>query len=224
MTKIIYGHSGDSLHNLKIAGDFSNWEALPMVKNPKSGLWEFSVNVNKLPKDATKVHFKFIDDSGTWFTNEDYEKEIDEHSNENNVEILKREEEAEAGREESDTNDDDKEQSYVVDDEGPLTPIPSLKGGATDKSDLKLDEEVEQMFNKSPKRDVAEQDDEPVGGSAVLVSHSDAEDTANTTTEQERPNTSGTVYSSRGNDPEQYKNILARIIAFFTNLFHSWFS
>lgn len=222
MTTIIYGHSGDNFNNLQIAGDFSNWEALPMVKNPKNGLWEYSVNVEKLPKDAIKVHFKFIDDSGTWFTNEDYGKEIDEHSNENNVELLNRKKETEP--EELDTNDDDKEQSYVVDDEGPLTPIPSLKNGASDKSDLKLDEEVEQMFNKSPKTDVAEEDEEPVGGSAVLVSHSDAEDTGNSTTEQERANTSGTVYSNRGNDPEQYKNILARIIAFFTNLFHSWFS
>lgn len=199
MMKIIYGHSPDSFNNLKIAGDFSDWKPLSMVKNRQDGLWEYVIDAGKLPPDTGKVHFKFIDDNGTWFTDEDYPKEVDEHSNENNVKLL-------TGKDEVEEAD--------VDFEGPESPVPSLKAPSEKKS---------VSAAKKPSGQRKDDKEESVGGSAVLVNHSDAEEERQVVENSQKPETAGTALSGRENDPQRYKDVLARIIAFFTDLFRSWF-
>lgn len=199
--KIIYGHSADSFEKLKIAGDFSDWKPLSMVRNGE-GRWEYVLDPTTLPPDTGKVHFKFIDDNGVWFTDEDYPKEVDEHSNENNVKLL-----SVAQEPEDVTDSDDDDELVDMDYEGPQSPVPSLKA----------------QEKQNTARSAAEDKDESVGGSAVLVSHSDAEDDRQVAPGSERPTTGETALSGRENNPDQYKDVLARIIAFFTNLFRSWF-
>lgn len=162
-----------------------------MARSSKSGLWEYTVNLSKLPSGSKKVHFKFIDDNGNWFTDEDYAKEVDEHSNENNVKVFS---EDELTGEESE---------FDVDDEGPESPAPTLEADDSDS------------FYEPTRTPEIREVGESVGGSAVIVNHSDAEDD-----ESETDETNENALTT-GETP--YKDVLARIIAFFTNLFRSWF-
>ncbi|GAV55709.1 hypothetical protein ZYGR_0AY01010 [Zygosaccharomyces rouxii] len=196
MVKVIYGHSADHFQALKVAGDFSQWEIKPMTKS--SEFWEYNFYKGSLPADSKVIHFKFIDDNGTWFTDNDYAKETDANNNENNVRVLTPEEIEELG------GDDDEieeagESSYDINDEGPVRPAPSPTA-----RELKDHNEGGDL-----------------GESAVIVNHVDAQEGSGN---GERPETSGTVYSQGHEVTDQYKTILARIIAFFTNLFRSWFS
>ncbi|QLQ77908.1 hypothetical protein HG537_0A01550 [Torulaspora globosa] len=208
--KILYCHSPDSFQNLQIAGDFSDWKPLSMVKNVESGLWEYVIDSKKLAPDTRKVHFKFIDDNGVWFTDDDYPKEVDEHSNENNVKFLTADER------------DDKiytNEEVNLDFEGPESPAPSLEAQSEEQKGV----ETPNWPRSSASKKAVEDKDESVGGSAVVVNHSDAEDERQIAESSERPDTNGTAITGRENNPEQYKDVLARIIAFFTNLFRSWF-
>ncbi|QLL30342.1 hypothetical protein HG536_0A01590 [Torulaspora globosa] len=212
--KIIYCHSPDNFQNLQIAGDFSDWKPLSMVKNGKDGLWEYVIDSRKLPPDTGKVHFKFIDDNGVWFTDDDYPKEVDEHSNENNVKMLT-----------ADERDDkiDMNEGIPVDFEGPGSPAPSLEAESEEKKGAAKRIATPNGPKSSRSKSAVEDKDESVGGSAVVVNHSDAEDERQVAESSERPDTSGTALTGRENNPEQYRDVLARIIAFFTNLFRSWF-
>lgn len=198
MAKIIYGHSSDDYQNLKIAGDFSGWEPLPMGRNSITHLWEHKVDFSKLPNGTEKVHFKFIDDNGNWFTDEDYPKEVDASSNENNVKLFTKEEIGE------------EDPAFEMDDEGPESPAPSLKTGSENPSGATKPADIRDR-------------DESVGGSAVLVNHSDAEDDEEDVQDVRNSENDETALTSRDHNPDQYKDVLARIIAFFTNLFRSWF-
>lgn len=211
--KIIYCHSPDSFQHLQIAGDFSDWEPMSMVKNVEDGLWEYVIDTRKLDPDAGKVHFKFIDDNGVWFTDDDYPKEVDEHSNENNVKLLTADER------------DDKiypNEEIDMDFEGPESPAPSLEAESEVKKSAR-NVETPDGPTSSTSRSPAEDKDESVGGSAVVVNRSDAEEERQVAESSERPDTSGSALTGRENNPEQYRDVLARIIAFFTNLFRSWF-
>lgn len=209
MVKIIYAHPTNAFQNLKIAGDFSKWNAIPMHK--KSGnsgaedTWEVSVDLKNLPDNAKAIHFKFIDDSGSWFTDDNYPKEVDGNSNENNVKVIAENEALNSAEEES------VKESLM--DDGPASPVPSLNNPEGNIKHAESESEA-----ASP-----EEDEESVGGPAVVVNHSDAEE-AGAATNEDLPKSSGTVYSTNGHNPEHYKDILARIIAFFTNLFRNWFS
>lgn len=196
MVKIIYGHSTDNFQELKVAGDFSQWEIKPMAKY--SEFWEYNFYKGSLPPEAKVVHFKFIDDNGTWFTDDDYAKETDANNNENNVRILTLAEINELGGG-TETSDEAREPSYDINDEGPVRPAPSP--------------------NANEPKDPNEGGE--LGESTVIVNHSDAQEGNGN---GERPETSGTIYSQGPEVTDQYKTILARIIAFFTNLFRSWFS
>lgn len=200
MVKVIYGHSANHFKQLKVAGDFSGWEIKPMVKN--SEFWEYSFRKGSLPPEAKVIHFKFIDDNGVWFADDDYPKETDSHNNENNVRILTEEELQELGEDVS-----SKEPSYDVGDEGPARPA------ATPRIIEPGEKPYENAFEDESNNLNQELDD-----STVIVNHSDAQEA------HERPGTSGTIRSQAPEVSDQYKTILARIIAFFTNFFRSWFS
>ncbi|CAR29417.1 hypothetical protein ZYGR_0AD00990 [Zygosaccharomyces rouxii] len=196
MVKVIYGHSADHFKELKVAGDFSQWEIKPMLKN--SEFWEYNFYKGSLPPEAKALHFKFIDDNGIWFTDNDYAKETDANNNENNVRILTAEEIGELGGDD-DEMEEAGESSYDINDEGPVRPAPTPTA-----RELKEPNESGEL-------------DE----STVIVNHADVQEVNR---DGERPETSGTVYSQGREVTDQYKTILARIIAFFTNLFRSWFS
>lgn len=195
LAKIIYGHHADSFQNLKIAGDFSDWEPLSMERSKDGDLWEYTIDLTKLPSGTEKVHFKFIDDNGNWFTDEDYAKELDSSSNENNVRLF--------------TEEELGGKDFEIDDEGPVSPAPSLEG------------DFSENYYEPAKMPESRERDESVGGSAVIVNHSDVEDEG--TRDLQSPETAETALSNRDQNPGQYKDVLARIVAFFTNLFRSWF-
>ncbi|GCF01606.1 hypothetical protein ZYGM_000057 [Zygosaccharomyces mellis] len=197
MVKVIYGHSAEHFQVLKVAGDFSQWEIKPMTKN--SEFWEYNFYKGSLPGDSKVIHFKFVDDNGSWFTDNDYAKETDANNNENNVRILTPEEIEELGGG-NDEIEEARQSAYDVNDEGPVRPAPSPTA-----RELKEHNEGGGEL------------DEPT----VIVNHGDAQESSD---HGERPGTSGTVYSQNPEVSDHYKTILARIIAFFTNLFRSWFN
>ena len=94
MVTIVFDHPAEDFPELKIAGEFTNWEGVPMKINTSSGKWEYKFDESSVTKhnDKDKVHFKFIDQNGNWFADDEYPKEVDEHSNENNVATLNNEE------------------------------------------------------------------------------------------------------------------------------------
>ena len=87
MVTIVFPHPAEDFPDLKIAGKFTDWKGVPMSINAETGQWEYKIDESSIAKhnDKDKVHFKFIDHNGNWFADDEYAKEIDEHSNENNV-------------------------------------------------------------------------------------------------------------------------------------------
>ncbi|SSD58678.1 uncharacterized protein SCODWIG_00439 [Saccharomycodes ludwigii] len=82
-----------------IAGSFNNWVIKKMTHNVKYNQWEYvlkniktlsssNVNVTEPHKTSSKlkINFKFInEDTGEWFTDDNFPCENDEHGNTNNV-------------------------------------------------------------------------------------------------------------------------------------------
>ncbi|EJS41474.1 uip4p [Saccharomyces arboricola H-6] len=137
MITIVFDHPADGFPDLKIAGEFTDWKGVPMKINADSGKWEYGLDESSLAKheDKNKVHFKFIDQNGNWFADDEYPKEIDEHSNENNVATLEDNKDEGSAKEVKDevdesTNEDTNNEQELY-DEGPGTPTPSLKGDKT---------------------------------------------------------------------------------------------
>ncbi|QID88252.1 hypothetical protein GRS66_010961 [Saccharomyces pastorianus] len=150
MVTIVFDHPADDFPDLKIAGEFTKWEGVPMEINDDSGKWEYTFDKSSTTKYEDKVHFKFIDHNGNWFADDEYPKEIDEHSNENNVTTLKNKEndtneereneEEDNDAEEKENEEDDKDakeeenNEQILYDEGPETPNPSLRDVKTTAS------------------------------------------------------------------------------------------
>lgn len=63
MVTIVFDHPAEDFPELKIAGEFTNWEGVPMKINTSSGKWEYKFDESSVTKhnDKDKVHFKFID-------------------------------------------------------------------------------------------------------------------------------------------------------------------
>lgn len=117
--------NGSNFQNLKIAGDFNGWSIEPMKRELRGDntVWCYEVNESQLvncknfnDKGQRLIHFKFIDDSQNWFIVNDYDSESDEHNNVNNVKAVTIEDKP-----------TEVEKENIVVDEGPETPVPSLK-------------------------------------------------------------------------------------------------
>ncbi|KAL3237477.1 Uip4p [Nakaseomyces bracarensis] len=136
MVSIIYSHEGAKFKDLKIAGGFNKWEVVPMTWNSSQNQWEYELQ--DIPKGVKKIHFKFIDDSGNWFTDINYAKEIDEHNNENNVKMLPATTESE-------------EMNQNADENVPATPVPSLHNKVQSDIEAEDPEEPNNEENKEQK-------------------------------------------------------------------------
>lgn len=141
MVSIIYSHAGDKFKELKIAGGFNKWEVVPMKWNATKDQWEYELK--NIPQDIKKIHFKFIDDSGNWFTDNNYAKEIDEHNNENNVKML-----PVAGETREESNN-------KLDEGVPVTPVPSLNNKGAN-AEIEEDREVPEKTEMSNDKKVVE--------------------------------------------------------------------
>ncbi|CAI4052650.1 hypothetical protein N7582_005527 [Saccharomyces uvarum] len=170
MVTIVFDHPADDFPDLKIAGEFTNWEGMPMEINDDSGKWEYTFDESSTTKHDDKVHFKFIDHNGNWFADDEYPKEIDEHSNENNVTTLESKEddtneEKENKEDDKDTKEEENNEQGLY-DEGPETPTPSLKDvktAASSNPESSRSEPVpaEQVITKEGKHDDIALDDAP---------------------------------------------------------------
>ncbi|QHS76554.1 Uip4p [Saccharomyces paradoxus] len=177
MVTIVFDHPAEDFPDLKIAGEFTDWEGVPMKINTDSGKWEYEFDESSTTKhnDKDKVHFKFIDQNGNWFADDEYPKEIDEHSNENNVATLSNNEDggsANEERRESDkaaheANKDESELYY----EGPATPTPSLKSSMKFASSKAANLQngpasTEEAIRKEVKHEHAPLSEAPLGGNS----------------------------------------------------------
>ncbi|CAI4052945.1 Uip4p SKDI_16G0920 [Saccharomyces kudriavzevii IFO 1802] len=181
MVTIVFDHPADDFPDLKIAGEFTNWEGVPMEINVDTGKWEYRFHDSSITKydDKDKVHFKFIDQNGNWFADDEYPKEVDEHSNENNVATLDNSEDGTfvnggKGEDDKSTSEATKSGSELY-GEGPDTPTPSLKG---DKSPASSNSEDFQG-KAAPKEEFitkeGKHEDAPLG-EALTRENSKAED------------------------------------------------
>ena len=108
--------------------------------------------------------------NGNWFADDEYPKEIDEHSNENNVTTLESKEddtneEKENKEDDKDTKEEENNEQGLY-DEGPETPTPSLKDvktAASSNPESSRSEPVpaEQVITKEGKHDDIALDDAP---------------------------------------------------------------
>lgn len=220
MVAIIYRHKAKEFNELKIAGGFNNWEIVPMQWSPAKEQWEYELDLEKIPAALTKIHFKFIDDQGNWFTDSNYAKEIDEHNNENNVKLL-------PGHQETATASDDKDVSYQDEqlEKGPITPAPSLVAEKTAEKhttteDPKpvpeaLPEVTETIVEESAKALTDEEDTANSSEEQTRVEEEEPEQIEEVTDTNETKNT-----VIKGSDADMYKTLLQKIIEFFV----SWFA
>lgn len=129
MVTIIYDHPISTFHILNIAGDFNEWVIVPMTKSQQKGRWEYRLSDEVIHREKrNKIHFKFIDPDGNWFTDNNYPKELDNEGNENNVKLL-------SGKEFESMNS----KSFVKDfleNPTPESPMPSLRASAEISSEL----------------------------------------------------------------------------------------
>ena len=206
MVKILFSDPTKKFKQLNVAGDFSDWQIMPMVENVTNpGTWEFELTENMMPDGRTKVHFKFIDHESNWFTDEDYPKEIDEHDNENNVKMLH-----DVNGDEAISLLEEKVETARYEDlsgceDGQLSPVPSLVANETESNTVPVE-------NVTKEEEL--QNDNCKGG------ESSSEDATDSTISP--PNSSSHAVTEKP-PVDDYQGILATIIAFFTNLFRSTF-
>lgn len=95
MLEIKYWDRTKRFHELNVAGDFNNWSQCSMTYDPVELIWSYRLtkededSCDKFDKDGDKtIHFKFIDQDGNWFTLDEFDTDLDEHNNVNNVQKL----------------------------------------------------------------------------------------------------------------------------------------
>ncbi|SCU84274.1 LADA_0D00804g1_1 [Lachancea dasiensis] len=233
MNTIVFKHSQTKLSSLSIAGNFTQWDIKPMVFNDQDQQWEFQLDQDLLAKCEVKggkavTLFKFIDDSGTWFTDDNFAKESDEVGNENNAMYMTLEEMAPQQQEESVLGGGEGggvETSVGVADEE----VYDENGDDYDEEELIGRENEPSSPDPTPMNPVASQE------TPVVINESDLEDNYHETQEQSleqnrydgpvsrsRQGSAETDVSTKG-DPKDYNNLLHSIIFFFRSLFYRWF-
>lgn len=207
MSKIVFKHQQAGLGSLSLAGNFTKWEIKPMVFNGDEAQWEFEIEPEMLEncelQDGKAVtFFKFVDERGDWFTDDNFAKEADENGNENNALYLQVD--GDAAR--SENQPSEVEHQTEGDQEAePSTPDPTP---------------VVQM--KTPRANEREE-------SPVMITESDLEEDFHDTNNQdqgeltETRNHSADTSVSATQNPAEYKNFLQSIVFFFKNLFRRWF-
>ncbi|CCE65042.1 hypothetical protein TPHA_0J02220 [Tetrapisispora phaffii CBS 4417] len=86
MTIITYKQPLNKFRQLNIAGEFNDWKIVSMSLVGEE--WVYKIDFPELGDEPKKFHFKFIDDNDNWFVGDNYPKELDKNSNENNVVIV----------------------------------------------------------------------------------------------------------------------------------------
>lgn len=78
---LAYRPADENVKEVVVTGTFDNWsKTLPLVKRP-DGSFELEV---PLPKDLTKIEFKFVINDNEWVTSDKYWTVVDETGNVNN--------------------------------------------------------------------------------------------------------------------------------------------
>lgn len=206
MSKIVFKHPASDETSLSVAGNFSQWNIIPMVHNTTQNQWEYQITDADLQNCSEsggqiRIYFKFIDGNSDWFTDENFAKEIDEHGNENNVMYLDC-----SSTEKITKNNVDLEDRAIPNEseqEGPPSPDPTPLPAGKDKND----EEPPVVISKSD-----------VEGYEEAVN----QDQLNKNADSDRPNSADTNISKVANSTG-YKGLLQSIISFFRNLFYGWF-
>ncbi|CCF56976.1 hypothetical protein KAFR_0B06790 [Kazachstania africana CBS 2517] len=165
MSEIVYSQKESSFANLRIAGDFTNWEIKSMEKRSDGDVdtdtWVYPIEESFLKskshddKQKIPICFKFIDDNGNWFTVDAFEKDRDEHNNVNNVKTIDLDEIAEESikkhLEETipspqikhiSENQENNSFARNMSTEAPITPVPSLKEEFRKNFDSKSEEKI----------------------------------------------------------------------------------
>ncbi|SCU99151.1 LANO_0F00958g1_1 [Lachancea nothofagi CBS 11611] len=220
MSKIVFKHQQADIGSLSVAGNFSQWAIQPMVFNAAEKQWEFQIVPQMLANLKTQenssgvvTYFKFIDDKGVWFTDDNFAKEIDEHGNENNALYLKMDEQKLSSGDKNELEAvefGDPQKVSEDDQQGPASPDPTpvIPG------------------SMSPLATYSEE-------SPVMINDSDLEENYHETQDQSHDQDHNKVDGSRHGsadtevsvtrDPNEYKNFLHSIIYFFRSLFYRWF-
>lgn len=240
MSKIIFKHSGNGASALKVAGDFTDWAIVPMGYQDDSKQWEYNLDTEKLKSFAIgdnefKIHFKFIDEDGNWFTDDNFAKEIDDRGNENNVLYLDKRELL-PSNEESDKTTEAKgnpeqlqrEKGYANTNTPATASVGKDENGNDGRKEFSEDEgpESPNPTPKVPAREhftISEEEEPPVViNDSDLEGYSTAGCEGEATVDTHRPGTADTTISTRGT-PSTYNGFLQRIVHFFKNMFKNWF-
>ncbi|CUS23217.1 LAQU0S08e04720g1_1 [Lachancea quebecensis] len=207
MSKIVFKHQQAGLGSLSVAGNFTKWEIKPMVYNKDEGQWEFEVEPKmfencELLDGKVVTFFKFIDERGEWFTDDNFAKEADENGNENNALYLQVG--GDATGSENQPSGAEQEVAEGQETES-VTPDPTPVVQA--RTSMTNDRE------ESP----------------VMITESDLEEDFHDTNNEdhgeltEARNHSADTSVSATHNPTEYKNFLQSIVFFFKNLFRRWF-
>lgn len=239
--KIISKH--DPKGGLQVALDIESWAIKPMTYNESEGQWEYVVDTGD--KEVEKVHFKFIDGNGTWFTDNDFPKEFDDIGNENNV-IYSNSNGPELKNYVTNTNDANDSPTNTPKEQN-LASLPETK--TVNNNDTKKEEKdknVEAEKAKGENNDKGVKDEpKPTNfennkpGSTTQnktgEEHSQPQEVvqepaakAETATKKEvskeRPTTAETSVTHRSDPITEYSSFLDRIILFLKRTISKWFS
>ncbi|SCU88432.1 LAMI_0D10066g1_1 [Lachancea mirantina] len=195
MVTVVFKHQSSNASSLSIAGNFTGWNIVPMIKNDAKKQWEYEIAKESLEKfSATdqkpKLFFKFVENGSNWFTDENFAKETDANGNVNNVLVISSEDEDDNRCEQ----DRDVESEFS---ENEVTPPPTKSRTEQDSPVMVSDSDVESYRDATTRQgETEDESDDSVKGSRDLTT---------------------------GTQPSNYTHFLHRVIVFFKNLFYGWF-
>lgn len=208
---IIY-KSKELVKGISVAGTFNQWSPEPMLYNSPKEYYEYVLKNEELA-NVVKIFFKFINNqTGVWFTDDNFSITHDEHGNSNNVMLITP---AKESKETSDTK------MTSLDDVAPPTksitpaaevhntpaPTPKVYPPSNQPADEVKDEVFHAKNDSGPALDIDVLDK---SHSTIEIAVPDAELSENN------------EITKRGDPDIDYKNFLQKIVMFIKNIFMSW--
>ena len=217
---------------ISVAGTFNQWSPEPMLYNSPKEYYEYVLKKEKLV-NVVKILFKFINNqTGVWFTDDNFSITQDEHGNSNNVMLITPAKESKETKDTEVTSLDDvaqpaKSMTPVVEVHDTPAPTPKVNLPSNQPADEVASRTTGEVADEVADGDTDKAIDEFCNtkndsGSAIGIEVSDKN---HSTIQIEVPDAElnkNNEITKRGDQDIDYKNVLQKIVMFIKNIFMSW--
>ncbi|KAL6939454.1 hypothetical protein ACO0RG_003293 [Hanseniaspora osmophila] len=199
-------------NGISIAGTFNTWKPEPMLYNSSKKYYEYVLKKEELV-GVVKVFFKFINNqTGDWFTDDNFSITQDEHGNNNNVMLITPEKKSNETR--------DKKMTLS---NGLSPPAKSMTPGLEIHNSPAPTPKLNPSFDTPKDNNTNEVSNTKVDDKSAL--EIGVSDKNNSTIEIEVPGADlnkNTEITKKNDQDIDYKNALQKLVLFIKNIFMSW--